>query len=286
MNEAATWHRARTLDVLERCELLQGLAPADLESVARLVRLQTFAERTDIFAEGQPCTGAWIVVAGQVRLYHAATDGRQQVVGFRTAGAVLDLGAALDARPFTATGTTGDRAVLVHLPRATLLALLQRHPALVRNVIDLLCAELRQRDLATAVAGLKDARSRVNCAILRLAQQYGVAGGSGLRIDHRLTRRDIADVAGVTIETAIRAISDLQRQRIVRTDSQIIEILDVQRLCEATGCGECQLGCAFAAPAAVAVAPTARPGNPRAGLQRGRLSPRRALPVPVVSQSM
>jgi len=94
------------------------------------------------------------------------------------------------------------------------------------------------------VATLKDARRRVYCAILRLAQQFGVRTGSGsIRIDYRLTRRDVADVSGVTLETAIRVLSDLQHRGIVRTESQFIEILDLEGLEHPSACADCQLSC-------------------------------------------
>jgi hypothetical protein len=115
---------------------------------------------------------------------------------------------------------------------------------MARNIIDQLCIELRQLDIATAVATLKDARRRVYCAILRLAQQFGIRTASGsLRIDYRLTRRDVADVSGVTLETAIRVLSDLQHRGIVRTESQLIEILDIEGLEHPSACADCQLSC-------------------------------------------
>jgi CRP-like cAMP-binding protein len=236
-----------TVTVLAECGLFQGLEPEELLTVADLARLHAFKPRSDVFLEGQACEGLWIVIAGQVRLYHTAADGRQQVIGFRSSSAVLELGAALDERPFTTTATVMNSATLAFLARPALLALVRRNPVIVRNVIDQLCLELRQRDISNAVAGLKDARSRVYCTLLRLAQQFGVPAGRHVRIAYRLTRRDIADMSGVTLETAIRALSDLQRQEIVRTRSQILDLVDLGRLQHAAACQECQLGCKHAA---------------------------------------
>jgi CRP-like cAMP-binding protein len=117
-------------------------------------------------------------------------------------------------------------------------------------VIALLCREVRQRDIVTAIGSLKDARGRIACCLLQLAREFGVREGQTIRIAYRLTRQDIADRAGVTIETAIRVLSEYQQQGIIRTQSQIIEILDVPRLQEPPQCGECQFDCSvFARPA-------------------------------------
>jgi len=229
--------------VLGMCALFAGLSRDDLEAMGRHTQHQQFPAQKDVFTEGERCDGLWVVDSGRLRLYHTSVEGRQQVLGFRSAGAALELGPALDGRPFTVSATSHEGASLVFLPRAALLDI-SRHPPMARNIIDQLCIELRQLDIATAVATLKDARRRVYCAILRLAQQFGLRTTSGsIRIDYRLTRRDVADVSGVTLETAIRVLSDLQRRSIVRTRSQVIEILDLEGLEHPSACADCQLSC-------------------------------------------
>ncbi|MCE7928936.1 MAG: Crp/Fnr family transcriptional regulator, partial [Chloroflexi bacterium CFX7] len=223
--------------------LFGGLSPEELVDLASYARMIGFPPQKDIFTEGQDCDGLWVLHSGRVRLYHTSMEGRQQVVGFRSAGSALELGPALDGRPYTVSGTSPDGAILAFLPRPALHEV-SRFPSVVRGIIDQLCLELRQLDIATAVATLKDARRRVYCALLRLAQQFGQQAGDGsVRIDYRLTRRDIADISGVTLETAIRVLSDLQRHGIVRTESQVIEILDPARLEHPSECAECQLSC-------------------------------------------
>lgn len=229
--------------VLGKTALFSGLSPEELVDLASYARMQGFPAQKDIFTEGQDCDGLWVLHSGRVRLYHTSIEGRQQVVGFRSAGAALELGPALDGRPYTVSGTSADGAILAFLPRPTLHEV-SRMPTVVRGIIDQLCVELRQLDIATAVATLKDARKRVYCALLRLAQQFGHNTSEGaVRIEYRLTRRDIADISGVTLETAIRVLSDLQRHGIVRTESQVIEILDVAGLENPSECADCQLSC-------------------------------------------
>ncbi len=239
---------AALVAVLERCPLLAGLATREVAEIASLCRFHAVSAQTDVFVEGQRCDGLWVLANGRVRLYHSAADGRQHVVSFRGPSSALELGPALDRRTYTATATALEDCVLVFVPRPVISQLAQNYPVTVRNTIDQLCLELRQRDIATAVATLKDARGRIGCALLQLARQYGVDTPQGLRIGFRLTRQDIADRSGVTIETAIRVLSDLQRQGILRTHAQMIEILDMERLQDPTNCGECQFDCSVFGP--------------------------------------
>jgi CRP/FNR family cyclic AMP-dependent transcriptional regulator len=241
-------HAARA--ALARSPLVDGLSSEDAEAVAAEASVYWFEPGQVVFEEGDPCRGLWILATGRVRLHHDIADGRSQVVGFRAPAAALELGSAFDGRPHLATAVALDDSALLFLSRPRLADMIRRHPQILSNVIAGLCLEIRQRDILTANAALKDARGRIGCALLQLARQFGVNAESGaVQIDYRLTRQDIADRAGVTIETAIRALSELQRRGIVQTDSQVIAIRDVARLRLATGCGDCQFDCSvFASP--------------------------------------
>jgi CRP/FNR family transcriptional regulator, cyclic AMP receptor protein len=231
------------VQALECCPLVRGLTRAEVAEIAAMCTIQGFPAQAEVFEEGERCSGLWVLATGRVRLYHATADGRQQVVRFQAPTSPLDLGAALDSRPHTASATTLEPATLLFLPRSVLVTLGRKYPLTLRNVVDLLCLEVRQRDIATAIAALKDARGRIGCVLLQLARQFGVPRQGGVVINYRLTRQDIADRAGVTIETSIRVISELQRQGIIRTQNQIIEILDLVSLQAPTSCEECQFDC-------------------------------------------
>lgn len=223
--------------------LLQGLSDREIREVASQFHLRTFPAQATVFEEGEASRMLWILISGRVRLSHATADGRQHIVCLRGPVSVLELGPVLDGRPFSSGATALDESVLAFLPRQAIAPISARHPILVRNVIDELCQELRRRDISTAIATLRDARGRIACALMQLARQFGHPIDDGIRIDFRLSRQDIADIAGVTLETAIRVLSSLQRQGIIRTQAQIIEIAVPDGLMEPAGCDDCQFDC-------------------------------------------
>jgi CRP/FNR family transcriptional regulator len=234
----------RLVAALARCALLSGIPVEQLEEVAAVCATATIAAQEHVFAEGDPCGGLWVIAAGRVRLYHSDSQGRQQVVSFRGPSDLLELAPALDGRAYSASALTLEECDLVYVSRATLASLGQRFPVTIRNTLEQLCTEVRQRDIATAIASLRDARGRVICTLVEMANQYGVrTEGGGVGIDFRLTRQDIADRSGVTLETSIRVLSDLQRRELVRTRAQSIEIVAIEGLRSLGECGECELDC-------------------------------------------
>jgi CRP/FNR family transcriptional regulator, cyclic AMP receptor protein len=240
---------SRLVDVLRDCPLLFGIGDEDLEDIAAVCTTAAFQPQEQIFAEGESCRGLWLLAEGRVRLYHADAEGRQHVVSFRGPHSPLDLAPALDGRAHSASAVALESCSLVFIPRATLVTLGRDYPITIRNVVDQLCVELRQRDIATAIASLRDARGRICCTLLTLAREYGLRLPGALRIDYRLTRQDVADRSAVTLETAIRVLSDLQRKAIIRTQAQVIDILDLAGLQHSSECQECELDCSvFATP--------------------------------------
>lgn len=241
--EESPLRNGRLADILSTCSLLFGIEYQDLEAIAAVCTTASFQSQEQIFAEGEPCRGLWVLAEGRVRLFHADAEGRQHVVSFRGPTAALDLAPALDSRPHSASAVALEPCNLVFVPRATLVALGRQYPITIRNVVDQLCIELRQRDIATAVASLRDARGRICCTLVQLARQYGMRTSEGLRIDYRLTRQDVADRAGVTLETAIRVLSDLQRKSVIRTQAQVIDIIDMLGLQHSSDCEDCEMDC-------------------------------------------
>lgn len=231
---------------------MSGLDREQIRAIGALCSLHPVPAQHVIFEEGERCAGLWILISGRVRLHHAMADGRQHIIGFRAPTVPLELSSALDGRPYLSTATAIDDVTLVLVPRRALSSFAARYPITIRNAIDLLCLEVRQREIATVIASVKDARGRIGCTLLQLARQFGVPNGSSTKIAYRLTRQDIADRSGVTIETAIRVLSDLQHQGIIRTQAQVIEILDLDGLRDPTECGDCQFDCSvFKSPPAL-----------------------------------
>lgn len=241
---------------LQGSNLLAGIAPREFALVAASSRYVTAHCGEVLFAEGQPCRALWLLVSGRVRLGHAGLDGRSQVAGFRGAGSILEVVPVFDGRYHLATATALDAVTALAIPREVVREIARRNPVIAQRAIALLCLEIRRRDIWTAISALRDSRGRLGCALSHLAREFGVPEGHGVRIAYPLTRQDLADRAGVRLETAIRVMSDLQRKEIVRTRSQTIEIVDPLALKTLLECDDCQFDCSVYAPAATALPPS------------------------------
>jgi len=242
---------AQIIDVLKRCPLTFGIDEGSLEEFVPLCGLLTFKRHDQIFAEGEPSRGLWVLVHGRVRLFHSDAEGRQVLIGFPEPYSPIDLPAALDRGPHTVCAVTLERSQVLFFSLGALVQLAARFPDTRRNALRELCRDLRQRDISHAVSALRDARGRICCTLLQLVKQYGIPRLSEVAIDYRLNRQDVADRSCVALETASRVMSELQRGGLLETRSHRIYILNQAAIQAYSECRHCEMDCSvFAKPTA------------------------------------
>ncbi len=134
--------------------------------------------------------------------------------------------AAYDGRPFPASAAALEDAVCIAIPRAVFFNLLEEHPSLVRGL--LLGMTVRMVELTNRLADLSAGRiePRIARLFLKFAKDMGRDDRGGVFVPLALSRQELADMAGTTIETCIRIMSRWGKQHIVRTDQDGFVILD------------------------------------------------------------
>jgi CRP/FNR family transcriptional regulator len=155
-------------------------------------------------------------------------DGKQQVVGFRFPGDVIGY-TTRGEYPFDAELLTDAR--LCRLDRRDLDTLLQRYPTLERRLLDLCVQELAATQEQLVTVGRKSAEARVAAFLLSLIDARRRRGGTGKVLDMPMTRADIADFLGLTLETVSRTFTSFRKRGWLREPvHQRVELLDLNAL--------------------------------------------------------
>ena len=157
--------------------------------------------------EGDPCTHCFRVLTGAVRLYKSTIDGRRQLIDFLAAGDCFGLlGAHCTYGVEAITHTT-----LIKTSRATLAAAVRQQPALAERLIGLAADELGRAHQHMLLLGRKNAQEKVASLLLELARRLGA---DQARPSFRLpiSRQEMADSLGLTIETVSRTMTRLKEE--------------------------------------------------------------------------
>jgi CRP/FNR family transcriptional regulator len=190
-------------------EAAHGTAP-ELEGLVRIgITVQATPGQT-IVLEGDPCSHCFRVLTGAVRLYKGTADGRRQLIDFLVAGDCFGL---LGAH-YTYSVEAITHSTLLKAPRTSLAAAVRDRPALADRLIELAAAELARAHEQMLLLGRKTAQERVASLLLDLARRSGAHGARpAFRLP--LSRQEMADHLGLTIETVSRTMTRLREERLI-----------------------------------------------------------------------
>jgi CRP-like cAMP-binding protein len=172
------------------------------ESMRLMGAVMSFPRNAEIFGENEPADYVYKVISGSVRTYKILSDGRRQVGGFYLPGDTFGLQFA-NEHTFSAEAIA-DAKVLV-VKRSALTALAGRDAAIGRELFAVTGRELR-RVQDRVLLLVKSAQERVAGFLLEMAER----ACAGNIVELPMSRQDIADYLGLTIETISRTLTGLE----------------------------------------------------------------------------
>jgi CRP-like cAMP-binding protein len=217
------------LATLQHVPLFAPLSVEQIASFAEKFRFSSFPQNTVLFVEGDPADRLWVVQDGQIKIIKYTADGQENLLEVIMPGEMFGgAGILFPIHPATAVAMT--EATTLSLERDAFIQLLHQFPAVSLRIINLLGERLRAAMNMRALS-TEHVDTRLAHILLKLADKIGTPTGTGTRINMPLSRQDLADMAGMTIETAIRIMSLFRKDGLARTEpGGYIVILDRDRL--------------------------------------------------------
>lgn len=208
----------------------------DLEDHLAHGTLRGIEAKEHIFTEGDKKAFVYIVVTGAVCLYKVLFDGRRQVIDFAYPGDMIGLGSA-PVETLNAQATVATRVRCSSL--GALRQVAAQDPRVALRLYEALSLELyAMRDHLICV-GQRSAIERVTSFLLALSHRNESRGRDPLTIELPMTRADIGDFLGLTIETVSRTFSKLKSLGLIEIDQgTTIRLVDTDQI-EALSEGEC-----------------------------------------------
>lgn len=209
-----------------------GAAAGTIDPLRRLARLAAIPrhETADL-----PTNGAHFVflAGGATKLVAQGSSGGSQIVSFQMPGDFVCVpGAAPHAYRLQAVRPA--RALV--FGKAELMALAGRHPAMLEMLAARALTALQQCQEQLVTVGRRSATERVAGFIMALAQMPQAAADSGRSLSLVMTRREIADCLGLTVETVSRQFSLLRDRQLIETPSRsTVRVPDWSRLASCAG---------------------------------------------------
>ena len=209
----------------ERCEhcdvrhrsVCNAIEVDDLGRLAASAVTRQVGKGQIFIEEGGKATDFFNITRGTAKLYKMLPDGRQQITGFAGIGHFLGL-AVSETYAFSAEAI--EPLELCRFSRPRLRSLLDDFPLLEKKLLETACNELVAAQEQMLLLDRKTARERVASFLMARLHDQSLCGGPTDRIFLPMTRAEIADYIGLTIETVSRTVSRFKSDKRIDTPAR------------------------------------------------------------------
>lgn len=209
--------------------MCSALEVNELNDIAEISKNITAKPKQQICAEGDVAEHLFNIKSGCVRISKTLVDGRRQIIGFLFPGEFFGLACSAG---YSYTAETVTDTELCRMPRSQLIQKISELPELGRKVLNITNAELQRTQDQMVLLGRKRAREKLVTFILNLKEKFSTpALKNSNEIFLPMSRSDIADYLGLTIETVSRQFTILNKEKLISLkENQLVQILDLDQL--------------------------------------------------------
>jgi CRP-like cAMP-binding protein len=231
---ASVPEKPTVISVLEACSMFNPLSQAEREQMAAQSHMAYAQRGESIWLAGTSSEFFAISGTGFVKMTSTSPQGSEIAVELLGPGQCFGLLAALEGRIFPLSAIAVTNCWYLKVPTRTFLDVYNANDRLRDQILRSLSPRLRRAHNMMAKLTSGSVEQRVATVLSILMESYGRTGKlGGVRLTVPLTRQDIAEMAGTTVETCIRIMSKWQKSGMISTEQQVITIRRPEELHQA-----------------------------------------------------
>ena len=215
-----------SIDGMTFCDSLLHHEVATLNSISINIRL---THGKSLFEESDPADFVHIVNDGVVRLSRTLSDGRRTVIAFALPGDFIGL---LQEEEHSCSASALGPVSTCRIPRNSFAAYVDSKPHFLRRLNFHLANDLKLARDQMILLGRRNAREKTAAFILTMRDRWIRVNGQSIYVALPMTRSDIGDFLGITIETVSRMLWTFAREKLIVIVPDGIRILDLHGLME------------------------------------------------------
>ncbi len=212
--------------------LFGTLGLEDLAPIQSHKEMRQYRRRELLFGQGANPEGLFCIISGQVKIFQTGIDGRDQIVRLAGPGDPIGYRALFSDEPYNASAEAIEDCEICFIDKAAVMDLLEDKPRFMRRLLQWLGQDLRQAEERLRQFAQKPVRERLAETLVILAQAFGKAVPGGILLDIRLTRQEIAELAGTVLETAVRCMSEFKKENLLIGEGRALILPDPKALAE------------------------------------------------------
>jgi CRP/FNR family transcriptional regulator len=206
--------------------LPMGLDEADIVRLDEVIgRRRRLARDERLYQMGEPFRNLYAIRFGHFKTYQVNAAGEQQITGFQMAGELLGMDAISGDRHHCDAVALEDSEVC-EIPFAGLEELFSHVPALLRHFHRIMSQEITREQNVMLLLGNMRAEQRFAVFLINLSARYAARGYSSTSFQLRMSREEIGNYLGLTIESISRLLSRFKKQGLLKVDKREVTLLN------------------------------------------------------------
>ena len=188
----------------------------------------SFKKGETLFREGAYASGVFCIYSGKVKLSMLGDEGKEQIVRMVKPGDIIGYKALIIGDRYSSSAIALEDCNVCFIPREKFIEVLKKDAGLSFELMKVISDELKRAEGKITHLAQKPVRERVAETILFLKETYGLDTDNHINVF--LTREEIANLVGTATETAIRLLSEFNKDHIIELSGKKIKILNHDKL--------------------------------------------------------
>ena len=206
--------------------VLQQLNDAEADRLLKYSRMIHLPANKQVFRQGDPGENMIAVLGGCIKISAHSAEGKEITLNLINPGEIFGELGMLTRTERSADATTLKQTDLLVIERRDFMPLLERNPHLSIALLEVVCHRLRKTSGQVEEVVFLDRSAKLAKALLRLADDHGADTSEGIRIDLKLSQRELGNMVGLTRESMNKQLANWREDGIVRMVEGTITILN------------------------------------------------------------
>jgi len=216
--------------ILRKTPLFASLSEAEIHALGPRISRKRFQKGEQLFAEGDLCTGLYVVVAGKIRIFKLSPSGREQILGVEGPGSSFAELPVFDGGNYPAAASALEDTEVLFISRKDFQAFCREHPDVALKVIAVVGSRLRRLVSIIEELSFTTVRQRLIALILRLAQDAKTRSKEGILVELTKSHQELASELGTVRELVSRNLSRLQAEGFLEVEGRKVVVRDLPGL--------------------------------------------------------
>jgi CRP-like cAMP-binding protein len=215
---------------IRQAPIFNTLSPNDAKEINPYLLHARFIKKETIFSEGDPSEWLYIVKKGKVKITKLSHEGKEIILEIISPMDFFGGVAVMRGFPYPANAVAMEETEVMKISRKNLLNIMDRFPNLMFCMATNIGDRIKGSHEALKSIALEKVESRMASLLIKLADKAGEKVPEGLMINMKLTKQDLAEMVGTTVETSIRTMSKFSKAGILASKAGKILIRDLAKL--------------------------------------------------------